>query len=194
MNEENKIEKFKEPLGYIKNGEIYLFAYMAVMLLPDYFFEIPASSSGKYHPEYAVGEGGLFRHTLSAVRIAVELSTLEQFKLTEDEKDMAIVALMLHDGWKSGLENGKNTVHDHPIVAVNVLKSNDLLMHVLNSERSTKIFDAMLSHMGQWTKSKHSKVTLRKPKSRLDKFVHLCDYLASRKSIHMFFDVAIERR
>ena len=41
--------------------------------LPDYFFEIPASSTGKYHPEFASTTHGLVKHTKLAVRIAYEL-------------------------------------------------------------------------------------------------------------------------
>ena len=44
-----------------------------IELLPNYFFEVPASSTGKYHPEFALGDGGLIRHTKVAVRIAYEL-------------------------------------------------------------------------------------------------------------------------
>lgn len=37
------------------------------------------------------------------------------------------------------------------------------------------------SHMGQWNRAFNSNVTLPKPKSDIQQFVHLCDYLASRK-------------
>ena len=37
---------------------------------PENFWTIAASSTGKYHPEYAAGEGGLIRHTKAVVRIA----------------------------------------------------------------------------------------------------------------------------
>lgn len=35
--------------------------------------------------------------------------------------------------------------------------------------------------MGQWNVNLYSKTILPKPKTATQKFVHLCDYLASRK-------------
>ena len=68
-----KEEYFKKELSYIKNKKVIKDLKYLIELLPDYFFEIPASSTGKYHPSYALGEHGLIRHTKAAVRIAYEL-------------------------------------------------------------------------------------------------------------------------
>ena len=68
-----KSEKFIKELEYIKNDDIRGFAKLALENLPDYFFDVAASSTGKYHPTYALGNGGLVRHTKAAVRIAFEL-------------------------------------------------------------------------------------------------------------------------
>lgn len=46
------------------------------------------------------------------------------------------------------------------------------------------------SHMGQWnTDYKSGKEILPKPSSPLQKFVHQCDYLASRKYLEVNFNV-----
>ena len=73
MNKQEKIETFCTELEYIKDADIKKFTEEMIARLPDYFFEVGASSSGRYHPKYALGEGGLVRHTISAVRIALEL-------------------------------------------------------------------------------------------------------------------------
>ena len=39
-------------------------------LVPDYFYDVPASSTGKYHPWYSLGYGGLVRHTKAVVMFA----------------------------------------------------------------------------------------------------------------------------
>ena len=45
------------------------------------------------------------------------------------------------------------------------------------------------SHMGQWNKDNYTnKEILPKPVTKLQRFVHMCDYLASRK----FLDVQFE--
>ena len=66
----NKIDVFKNELNYIKDVRVKKSCSELINLLPDYFFEVGASSSGKYHPNYALGKGGLVRHTKAAVRIA----------------------------------------------------------------------------------------------------------------------------
>ena len=100
-----KIDYFKKELNYIKNERIKESCNIMISLLPDYFFEIPASSTGKYHPEFTLGEAGLVRHVKAAVMIAKDL--LENpcigDKYTNDEKDLMLMSLILHDGLKSGL-------------------------------------------------------------------------------------------
>ena len=48
-------------------------------VVPDYFWTIPSSSSGKYHSSFDSGEGGLVRHTKMCVLVAEELLRLEEF-------------------------------------------------------------------------------------------------------------------
>lgn len=69
----NKIDYFKKELEYIKSEDILESAKYMINILPDYFFEIPASSTGKYHPKFAASTCGLVKHTKVAVRIAHEL-------------------------------------------------------------------------------------------------------------------------
>src|SRR5574344_1405096 len=100
----DKKKIFERELNYINNSKIRTSATTMVELLPDYFFSIEASSTGKYHPEYALGEGGLLRHTKAAVRIAYELLSDPVIgdKYTSNEKDLMLIGLILHDGLKSG--------------------------------------------------------------------------------------------
>ena len=104
-------DKFLKELNYIKNESIREDAKTLINFLPDYFFEIPASSTGKYHPKYALGDGGLLRHTKAACRIAKELliDSCIGDKYTNDEQDLMILALMLHDGLKLGIEKSQYT-------------------------------------------------------------------------------------
>ena len=60
-----------------------------INLLPDYFFKIPASSTGKYHPKFAGTEHGLVKHTKVAVRIAHDLFEINEM-FTDKEKDLII--------------------------------------------------------------------------------------------------------
>ena len=73
INLEIKEETFNKEYTYIKNKKYRDNLKIMVNLIPDYFFSVPASSTGKYHPSFSLGEGGLVRHTKFAVRIAYEL-------------------------------------------------------------------------------------------------------------------------
>lgn len=185
----NKSLKFSKELEYIKSEKIKNACQKMIELLPDYFFEVPASSTGKYHPEYALGEGGLLRHTKAAVRIAYELLNDPCIgdKYTQDEKDLMIMALILHDGLKSGLNHEKYTRFDHPILIADYIMDNEEELG-LEVEKIEFLCDAVKTHMGSWTTDYNGVEVLEKPKTKYQNFVHMCDYLASRKCLLVPFD------
>ena len=54
-----KVDCFNKEYNYIKDNKKREDLKYLVSNLPDYFFEIPASSTGKYHPKFASTENGL---------------------------------------------------------------------------------------------------------------------------------------
>ena len=185
----NKVALLETELNYIKSSRIKKACEEMVKLLPDYFFEIPASSTGKYHPEYALGEGGLLRHTKAAVRIAVELLSdpLISNKYKPDEQDLMIMGLILHDGLKLGLEREKYTRFDHPILMADYIIDNEEKLD-LEVEEIEFLTDVIKTHMGIWTTDYNGVEVLEKPVTKYQNFVHMCDYLASRKCLLLPFD------
>ncbi len=185
----DKVLKFSKELGYINSDKVKNACREMIKLLPDYFFEVPASSTGKYHPEYALGSGGLLRHTKAAVRIAHELLEDPSIgdKYTALEKDLMIMALILHDGLKSGLTQEKYTRFDHPILMADYIMDNEDKLN-LDIPEIEFICDAIKTHMGNWTTDYNGVEVLEKPKTKYQNFVHMCDYLASRKCILVPFD------
>jgi 23S rRNA maturation-related 3'-5' exoribonuclease YhaM len=177
---------FEQELGLIKNPIIKNIAEQGVELLPDYFFTIPASSTGKYHPNYALGEGGLYRHVRAAVGIGIELFRIYSF--SQDEEDLIIASLILHDGWKQGLKGTGNTVHPHPVIASKMLKENIKLNTDKEKEFLEIICNNIDAHMGQWSTCKWDSTVLPVPKGDMQNFVHLADYLSSRKSLEYNFE------
>lgn len=180
---------FNNELELIKNDRLRRSCEVLLNELPDYFYEIPASSTGKYHPKFALGEGGLVRHTKVAVRIAYEIIKTKSIGnvFTDDEKDLILISLMLHDGLKEGFPKEKYTKFDHPILAANFVKDKANLTE-LTSEEVKLISTNISSHMGEWNKSDYSDITLPLPKNKYQKMVHMCDLLASRKFINVEFD------
>lgn len=185
----NKVEVFENEYRFIKNKKYVDNIKILVDLLPDYFFHIPASSTGKYHPIYALGEGGLVRHTKAAVRIANELYSNISITgiFNNDEKDLMICSLILHDGLKSGYEKEEYTRFDHPLLMAEFIRKNKEKLTLSDSEIDF-MCNVISSHMGEWNKDKFSNIELPIPINKYQKFVHMCDYLASRKFLEVNFD------
>ena len=185
-----KQEVFKKEINYVKDASRRKDLKTLISSLPDYFFEIPASSTGKYHPEFSLGEGGLVRHTKAAVRIAHELleNNTVGIKFTDKDKDLIIMALTLHDGLKSGLEHSKYTKFDHPLlISKHIMEQKDKLS--LDIDDIRKMCSMIESHMGEWTYDNYQKKeVLPKPRTAEQRFVHMCDFLASRKFLDIKFD------
>ena len=183
-----KDEKFKTEISYIKNEKYKENAKILINMLPDYFFEVAASSTGKYHPSFALGEGGLLRHTKVAVKIAKELLDDESigYMYSEKEKDLIIISIIMHDGLKHGLTKEKYTRFDHPILMANFIKDNKSKL-TLTDEEVDFISTLISSHMGPWTTNPYSEVVLPKPNNKYQRFVHMCDFLASRKFLDIKF-------
>ena len=179
-------------LSTIKNDDIREFAEVLLEGIPDYIWHVGASSTGKYHPAYSLGEGGLMRHQIAVVRFLNFFFELEQYntKFTDREMDLMRVAGWIHDGRKSGeqsdYERSKFTRFDHPVQMANVVRSYD--GKYLNHNELEFIAMCIESHMGQWSTDRKNSVVLPKPANVYQEFIHLADYLASRKDLTMAFD------
>lgn len=179
-------------LSTIKNDDIREFAEVLLDGMPDYIWHVGASSTGKYHPAYSLGEGGLMRHQIAATRFLNFFLELEQYnaKFTDREMDLMRVAILIHDGRKSGeqddYDRSKFTKFDHPIQMANIVRSYD--GKYLNHDEIELVATCISSHMGQWSTDRKSSVVLPKPMNIYQEFIHLADYLASRKDLTMAFD------
>jgi hypothetical protein len=179
-------------LATIVNDDIREFATVLIDNLPSYIWEVGASSTGKYHPAYSLGVGGLMRHQIAVVRFLNFFFELEQYSVPFGSRKMDLmrVAGLVHDGRKSGeqadYEKSKYTKFDHPLQMAKVVRSYD--GKYLNHDELEFIAHCIESHMGQWSTDKKSSTVLPKPEDVYQHFVHLADYLASRKSLTMDFD------
>lgn len=185
--------KFVQPiLDTFENEDIKKFATVLVDGLPDYIWRVGASSTGKYHPAYSLGDGGLMRHQLAVVRFLNFFLELEQYnsKIDSRKRDLMRVAALIHDGRKSGsqedYEKSKYTKFNHPILMADVIRSYD--GQYLNHEEIEFIANIISKHMGQFNTDKKTGTTLPKPDDLHSELVHLADYLASRKSLTMEFE------
>lgn len=185
----NREEMFLDELSYISNDNYSEALVNIINMLPEYWLEKPASSTGKYHPEYALGKGGLLRHSKAAMRIGYELlnDPIIGDKYTPREKDLLLMSLLVHDGLKLGIPEEKYTRFDHPILMANFIVEKNVEIG-LTEEDAKFMADAIKTHMGAWTTDYNGNDILEKPKTKYQTFVHMCDYLASRKCILVPFD------
>ncbi len=185
----NKIDTFSKEYTYINNERYIDNLKKLVELIPDYFFSIQASSTGKYHPSFALNNGGLVRHTKVAAKIAYELYKTESVtgSFTSDEKDLMIFALILHDSIKHGFIEEEYTVFTHPLLAGEFIKNNKDILTLTENEIDFLV-NVISSHMGPWNKDRDGVEVLPMPKNKYQKFVHMCDFLASRKFLDVKFN------
>lgn len=186
----NKVNYFQREISYIKNVQYKSDFETLINLLPEYFFEVAASSTGKYHPSFSLGSGGLLRHTKAAVRIGYELLSDPCIgnKYTEREKDLMLIALTMHDGVKHGIPEETYTRADHPLLASKLIKENSAKLQMVQDDIDF-ICSVIETHMGPWNTHPYTKEEILPiPKDKYQNFVHMCDYLASRKFLDVKFD------
>lgn len=189
----NKLEVFNNELSHISDAELKaaVEGYFE-NAVPDYFWTIPASTTGKYHPDQDAGEQGLVRHSRMVTQVAISLMMLEMWQSLKPIENEIYVACLIHDTWKLGkakeyVEGKTYTAHDHPLYASHAFYEYINSLPDATPELKVKcqtICQCVETHMGQWNVPKYGKAcVLKKPQTPAQKFVHLCDYIASRNFI-----------
>lgn len=183
-----KVEEiFANELTKIRDLDIREFVVACFdKLCPDYFWTCPCSTSGKYHPQYALGKGGLIRHVKSAIWWGIELSKALEMEQYHDEM---VAALLLHDLIKNGkgldangrpLERGVTGTHGVTLAHLLTTATVDCQY----TEGIERIFYGIACHMGIWTTDPSYHPTGVYVPSGFRPFanlIHLADYCASRK-------------
>lgn len=189
---EDIIEKFRTKgrkmfdkyLSLISNQNIRAFAEHMLDKAPDYFYVIPASTSGKYHAQWATDLGGLVRHVVMGCEVAYELS--RTFDLTDEETDMALAAMIGHDTLKYGIEFDLKYYDMHPFMPRSYYGSYKSVGYA-GEFTKTLAFDTIMyaieRHMGNIMTGAWTSVGGIRPNTPLQHVVHLADYVSSRKNI-----------
>ena len=179
--EKSKI--FTKEIALINDATLQRFTrYYLDNWTPDIFWTTGASASGKFHPDFAKGEGGLVRHTKAVVMFCDELMRMSQWAyMTDARKDIAIMACIFHDTCKYGMTNEVETSEykNHAEnAAINVEKAWNEYFDKWgnpNTQCPYELTQAIRSHMGQWSTNRDDR-----PFTPVDRLVHLADYVASR--------------
>lgn len=178
MEKDERIALFERELSYIKDEKIKEFAKRVIEDADEYFFTVPASSSGKYHPDFARGEGGLVRHTKAVVFFTAEFcrSEFEFGTINARQAQLLIVAAIAHDIKKQGDgSTGHTLMKEHPLYGAEYIKKENEKYGLLSDEDVDYIYKAIRSHMGPWCDVK--------PETRAELTLFYADYAASRAEI-----------
>lgn len=176
----NRIKIFEREIELIKDEKLKgaVRSYMNDCVA-DWFYKVGASASGKFHPKFSQGEGGLVRHTKAVVMFAEELLRMSSYAYMKDiYKDYVIAACIIHDTAKYGLtgEMDKTIYKDHAENAAKLFENWCLIE--CDYIPSELMLNAVKAHMGQWTTNREDK-----PFTPIDRCVHMADYMASRSFI-----------
>lgn len=200
-------ELFKKEIAYISNETLQNIVRDTLDAAPECIQTIPASSSGKFHPKADLGDGGLVRHVKAVTAIAKTMIDTDIFKnmalgtgadnyeTITIYADIALAACILHDCMKPDDSPKHSTVFDHPLRAANLFKETAKKYITKENMNYMKVIvplvhSCIAAHMGQFNSAPYAKgIVLPKPKLGIEQFVHLCDYIASRKFIDFNFEV-----
>ena len=112
-----------------------------------------------------------------------------EFMLETVYSNAALAACIIHDCMKPDMTAEHRTRFDHPLLAAELfVESIDKYIVRDNKNVELKLYKRLISlavssHMGQYNTSQYSDIVLPTPQSGLDIYVHMCDYIASRRFI-----------
>jgi hypothetical protein len=164
----DEVERRVPTLQLIEDNHLRKCTAALTTKAPDYFWSVPASTSGYHHPLCRM-ERGLWIHTLMLSTVIDRLSDsyVEQGLIEESAVDRAHAAAILHDQRKNGVPDTGSSVGDHELLMADVIRDAGL---------PEEIASAVESHMGPWYSE-------QEPESELDRLVHTADMVASTPSI-----------
>lgn len=190
--EDEVLAPLLDEINLIEDQGIHSFIRSALYRAPDYFWIIPSSFSGKYHPPDERSTAGNVLHTKRVVRLVKYIAVSQD--RSEWESDVLVAAALLHDVLKGArLKDG--TVNYDPMHAYTVdrfidwvRKSDETSTTEVNSsslwiedETVATILRLVRCHMGRW-----SPIPETIPATDMDWTLHLADMIASK--LHHIID------
>jgi len=204
-------EVFAEELAKIKDTDIKDFVIDVFdTMVPDYFWTEQCSSTGKYHPRWNQGKGGIVRHIKVATFYAAEFTRampLEREEVmrsgfgTDLYTDIVIAATLLHDGIKHGPEYDgtkasmpKDNCESHGYVFAQYIYEKKFAPRGSCPLKFKAILRGISGHMGIWTGKPMYKPHLQKDSviRKICECVFYGDYVSSRKPTKQIYEIMKE--
>lgn len=166
----NEVPNLDLEIMSIDDAEIRKLVEATFREVPPYFWTLPASSSGKYHPPKERAAYGLVYHTKEVFRVGHYV--WEAY--SDTNLDEVKAAILLHDVGRYGLGkvHAPHSLPKHPGIAADLFERVACDLDLEDKEYVPRISQAIRSHMGKWGEPS--------PKSELDWIVHMADNVASK--------------
>ena len=187
IDEQLKIAVFQPLLDKFETEEMMLYCKDMIKTVPDYIFDMPSSTSGKYHNATQCLPHGQVYHIIMFAEVLNYLLALkcnqEKFKSSRQRDAMRCVPIF-HDALKCGTSGSTFTVHEHPMLAGTWVRETTV-EHDIDASAKEAIARMCERHSGEWTTSKKSNIVLPEPENEMEHMIHMCDILSSRNNIDM---------
>jgi hypothetical protein len=171
---------FDDILSNIRNSHIRLFTRNCLESANEELEWIPASTSGKYHPEECTKKGGLIVHIQRACYFGYTFIKSHQWE--ENIKgDILISSLLLHDIAKKGdYKNNYDAYINHPLIGAEQTRKHaqDIPENIFRI-----IFNCIKYHYGPWTHKSYQKPM--EQYTQLEYLTYLADFLSSQKTLEI---------
>lgn len=141
------IEYFSDYIDIIKNQDLRELTIDYLNRVPDYFWTVASSISGKHHPLDERGNEGLLLHTKRVVIFAIQAA-----RASNVDQDPYIVAGLCHDTYKYGSDS---IASSKQFMVHGELAAGTMLIMVGNVEGTAKYHwlkasNLVLTHNGRW--------------------------------------------
>jgi len=193
-------EAFKEELALIKDERVKAFTVEVLNeFTPEYFWTAPASSTGKYHPAYSLGEGGVLRHVkivawmASQFTAAIPLSREEIMNSNMGKQlytDVVVAGAILHDLEKFGpnFDGTPSSLPKDNTACHGITFANKIYAAKFKSGETPPfaircVLRGIAGHMGPWTGDDRYKPDYQKDPviRKVCRCIFYGDYAASRR-------------
>ena len=205
LTPKQKLQTYGEFLKEFKNPTIQLILKEIIINTPTIYFGASTSSTGKYHPLATNGLSGLVKHSVAVMLTAKDLLENETVsavfrlnKLSPVDKEIFLAAALIHDNAKYGADDLEDlnvkyyTQGNHPRMVKDIAEKAGLYTKL--TEEQLPVLNKMLhlieTHMGQWTFVKNG-APLEKPQNYSQSFIHMCDYIVSRKTFDNVANISL---
>jgi hypothetical protein len=177
---------FEEEVKLIQDEGIKTFTLKCINAAPDYFWKIPASSTGKWHPSDELGEGGKYLHSRKVTRIAYDLC--RNADIVGWERDCVVSAAIQHDFCSRGYPTlEKYTISGHGPLWIKMCEAKVCFSSQIFSQPQLKLIARLIgTHMGRWDMPFEDATDI------FESIIQTSDYIASRKYISVDLTLPVE--